>query len=114
MNFCNCLDIRPPPRLVLIKGVKRGKSQPYLVFFMTDKRQIDFLMRGAIVGGTTAAGLAIYNQPAQAIDIAEVNSAMTSIASNSDSVADVAFPIGAAILALSVIAMVLTRFIKIA
>ncbi|MGA8896005.1 MAG: hypothetical protein WB539_11920 [Planktothrix agardhii] len=82
---------------------------------MTNKRQIDFLMRGAIVGSTTAAGVALYNQEqAQAIDITEVNSAMTSIATNSDSVADVAFPVGAAILALSVIAMVLTRFIKIA
>ena len=82
---------------------------------MTDKRQIDFLMRGAIVGTTTAAGVALYNQEqAQAIDLAEVNTAMTSIASNSDAVADVAFPLGAAILALSVIAMVLTRFIKIA
>ena len=81
----------------------------------TDKRQIDFLMRGAIVGTTTATGVALYNQEqAQAIDIAEVNTAMTSIASNSDAVADVAFPVGAAIVALTIIAMVLTKFIKIA
>jgi hypothetical protein len=33
MNFCNCLNIRPPPGLILIKGIKRGKSKPYLVFF---------------------------------------------------------------------------------
>jgi hypothetical protein len=81
----------------------------------TDKRQIDFLMGNAIVGTTTAAGVALYNQQqAQAIDIAEVNTAMTSIATNSDSVADIAFPIGAAIVALTIIAMVLTKFIKIA
>jgi hypothetical protein len=28
MNFCYCLDIRPPPGLILIKGIKREKSKP--------------------------------------------------------------------------------------
>lgn len=97
----------PPPGKTNNKIIMDNKQQK------NNNQAYNFIMRGAIVGGTATAGAMAISQNAQAIDIATVNTELSSIATNADGIADTAFPIGAAIVGLGIIAMVLRRFIMV-
>lgn len=62
--------------------------------------------------GIAATGATLANSSSvSAIDITAVNTDITSIITNTDAAADVAWPIGGAIIALTIIGYVFRRFI---
>lgn len=71
----------------------------------------DYIRKSLVLASGAGAGVAFHSNQALAIDIGDVNSAMTTIIGNTDTAADSALPIGAALLALAVISMVIKRFI---
>lgn len=71
-------------------------------------------LRALIVSGAAAGGASAVvfdSQSVLAINVADVDAALTPIITNADTAADSALPIGAALLALAVISMVIKRFI---
>lgn len=79
------------------------------------KKQSNFAIKLALgtatVGGTTV-GLN-QNQEAEAIAVADVSGGITEIITAADGAADVALPIGLAIVGIGVLAMILRRFIMV-
>jgi hypothetical protein len=80
---------------------------------MPENSKINYLIGGVIVGGSVGTSLVGFQQPTMAITITDVTTAMTDISTNAGSVADVAFPIGAALVALGIVATVIRKFILI-
>lgn len=80
---------------------------------MTEKQQKtrDTLNKMLLVGASSTGTALTYNSPASAIDIATVTTDITTIVTNTDAAADVAWPIGAALMALAVIGTVFKQFI---
>ena len=71
----------------------------------------DLVIGSAIVGSTIGATIALTSQPGQALTVQQVSTTMTSIVTNVDATADIAFPIGAALLAFGAIGGIIMRFI---
>ena len=67
-------------------------------------------LRSLLIAGSGGAA-AFTAQPTLAINVSDVDTAMTSIITNADGAADSALPIGAALLALAAISMIIKRFI---
>ena len=81
-----------------------------------EEKKYALTLDGKVVGIATAtvAGSAMIlaeTQPAEALDVAEVNTTMNLIITNTDAAADIAFPIGAALLAFATIGGIIMRFI---
>lgn len=81
---------------------------------MSDNKKFAFVLNGktvAVAGAAGVAGVALSQQEAEAITVADVTAAMDTITAGADTTADAALPIGAAIIGIGVIGMVLRRFI---
>ena len=63
----------------------------------------DAINKLLLAGAATGSGTLISSPRAEAIDVTTVNTNITSIITNTNAAADVAWPIGAALMALTVI-----------
>ena len=77
---------------------------------MEDAKKIDLVVNG-VVAGTVGTGIILAASSAQALTVQQVSTTMTSIVTNVDATADIAFPIGAALLAFGAIGGIIMRFI---